>query len=204
MYPVGVLLVLGLIGVLLTAVVNKIGPQVNPPQVSKAFPESTVGIVVWKAGDVWLATTEGEFSLFETSTQKLNGLKLSMVLEEAGTNSIFALVKEDLGPKEAKALISIFAEKGLEDLYIASPFDSALSNLRKTESRIALAPSPKVWVKWSLMTSLGGATLFDPRSEFLFVDNKVEELIAGKLSNEIKRRNLPVIKTVKNQSSIKY
>ncbi len=204
MYPLGVLVALGLMAFLLTVIVAKVGPRVNPPQASKRFEKGMKGLVVWEAEGQWMASEEGDFSLFETSTKELKGKSLQAVLQALNTKILFILVRADIGQEKGKNLLSSFVQQGIEGLYVASPFDNTLSNLAKVESRLLMAPSPKVWVKWSLISSFGGMTLFDPKSDFLFIDNKVADLLKAGLADEIVRRNLPVIRTGADQKSIKY
>lgn len=204
MYPLWVFLIVGLIGFAIVTAIAKIGPKVNPPQATKKFESGMRGLVVWEVDQQWRASEEGDFSLFETSVEGLRGGALSDVLRAMDTKVLFVLVRADIGQVEGKDLLAAFVEEGIEGLYVASPFDNTLSNLRKVESRLLMAPSPKVWVKWSLISSFGGMTLFDPKGDFLFIDNKVAELLKKGLGDEITRRNLPIIRTNSDEKSIEY
>lgn len=203
-YPFLILSTISFLGFSLIFLVNKIGLQVNPPQPTFKMEADIEAYVVWEDDGVWKAFSSGKFSMFESAPPKEKSGLLGGVLKASNPEVIFLLIKEDIGKEKALRLLASLTKFKLKKIYVASPFDNTLSNLKRIEPRFWYAPSPKAWVKWSLFSSLYLETIYNLKADFLFVDQRVEQILSSRLKIEIKRRNLPSIKTSAENKAIEY
>ena len=153
-YPVVILLMVGLIASSVVSVVYKMGLQVNPPQPDFSVEAGLKSYIVWVDEDGWKASREGDFSIFNSSPIEVKKGVLKKLLEVDNSEVILLNIKADIGKEKVKSLLETLAQFPLKKVYVVSAFDNSLENLRKAEPRFWFAPSPKTWIKWSLMLSL--------------------------------------------------
>ncbi len=204
-YPLVVFFVLGLMGFLLIQVAHRVGLQLNPPQPKIKINGVVDSYVVYEEGGVWRTDLKSKFSIFNSNFVKTKaGLTLMQRLKIKNPERLLLVIRKNVSKESALRLLKVLAQFKLKQVYVASPFDNTLSNLKKTESRFLYAPSPKAWIKWSLFTSFHMETMYKLRSDFLFVDEKVKKILSPKLKAEIKRRNLLIIKTMNLDESVVF
>ncbi len=196
-YPLVIVFILGVASFLFIKIVHNIGLKVNPSLGEVKINDRVESYVIYEHGEVWRIDLKSKFSIFQPNRIKTKeGQILAQRLRVKNPEYLFLVIKTNVGKESALRLLKVLAKFKLKQVYVASPFDNTLSNLKRVEPRFLYAPSPKAWVKWSLFTSFYMETIYKLRSDFLFIDDKVKEILSPKLKAEIKRRNLLIITTV--------
>lgn len=193
-YPLVVLSIVGFLVFSIFFMVGKMGERMNPPQAKVELEGGISSLVVWKSEGSWKASQNETFSIFEAKVERPeSGKSMEAVLGSVPHAFLFLLVKEDVGKETVLELLEVLSKFKVNRVYVASPFDNTLVNLKRAEPRFWYAPSPKTWIKWSLFTAYYLETFYDPKADFLFVDEGVEKILSPRLEAEIKRRNMVII-----------
>lgn len=198
-YPIFIVLLISTLFYGLFVLLNSIGLRMNPPQPVSKVEADIVAAVVFRDENTknWMISLKGPYDIFETSgVENLdNPLRLSN-LDAGDLGSVsFLIVNSNLIKVGAKTLLEELSRFGLKKVYIASSYDGTLSALKNLEPRFWYSASPRSWVKWSLFSTFRIENVFSLDADFVFVDKKINNLLSPRLLKEIKRRNLPMIKT---------
>lgn len=194
-YPVAIILTVGFIVSSVLLIVYRLGLQVNPPQPDVGVETGLKSYIVWVDDAGWKGSRRGDFSVFKSALIGVEDELLSVVLEADEPQVILLNVKADIGQDKVRGLLEVLAKFPLKKVYVVSAYDNSLENIKSVEPRFWFSPSPKSWIKWSLLSSFYMHTIFDPKSDFLFIDQKAKEVLSTRLKAEVDRRNLPVIST---------
>ncbi len=204
-YPLATLVVLGVIGFSLITTIHNLGFRVNPPQPVVELEKGIQPYIIWEDAGVWKCSSKGQYVLSKSLAPDHTEGLLSEVLKETKANQLLLLIRTDVGKEKALSLLHTLSAFEINRVYIASPFDNTLSNLKKVEPRFLYAASLKAWVKWSFFTSIYLETIYDSEADFLFVDETVKKgMLSSRLKAEIDRRNMSVIRTTDDNASIEY
>ncbi|MGH1467312.1 MAG: hypothetical protein ACRBBP_00315 [Bdellovibrionales bacterium] len=203
-YPLATFAVLGIIGFSLITTVHNLGFRVNPPQPRVELEEGIKSYIIWEEDGVWKCSTKGLYVLSKSFAPDHTDGLLSEVLKESSANQLLLLIRTDVGKEKAVSLLHTLSAFEINRVYVASPYDNTLSNLKRVEPRFLYAASLKAWVKWSFFSSIHLETIYDSEADFLFIDETVRGILSPKLKAEIQRRNMSVIQTTQESDSIQY
>jgi hypothetical protein len=148
---------------------------------------------LWRENQTFYISPTGDKSIYDSSIKKPEDAK---TLKENLTlpKSVFFILRFDSGKEDLNDFLHQLSKFEIKQVLVASPNDSTLKNLRSLESNFYYAPSIKNLLKWSLFSRFYIETIFNIKSDFIYVDKKVERLLNSSLLKEIKRRALPLCK----------
>ena len=194
-YPFLVLATVGLLFTVIALSLQKIGREGNKPTQTSLNLENLKTVNVWMSedGKKWWISDKGPFDISDSQIEKpkdaipideYNGVKPSMLFILRFSADRYAM----------NTFLNELTNFELNQVLMASPSDNTLKNLRSLEPRFFYAPTIKTLLKWAIYSRLFIEQVYDPKADFIFIDNKVDNMLNERLLKEIKRRKLPVIR----------
>lgn len=185
--------------VVLTA--KKIGYETNAKQRDSVFYEGVAELEGWTLfikDSKWYVHAGGPF-LFQSSHLSEEVKKAAKPLDESFVKSLkptkerALFIASDANKEMLQVFMKLFSMMELKRVYVVSPFQSSLSNLKKLESRFFYALSPKTILKWRVYSGLFMQEVFSIEDDFILIDEKTEKIMGKKLLDEVFRRGFPVL-----------
>lgn len=169
---------------------SRIGLNANPPRQSVELVDPQVFALVYENDAFYLS--EESRSLFDSHEKGT----LQDYKPEAFKNlesDIVFLIKSNFDKPEAQAFLKSLEGLDFKKVFVVSPFDSTLKNLRALEPRFYYGLSPQSLTKWALFTSLGLESVFPVSADFVYKDTSANNIFSPAMLKEISRRNIPLI-----------
>jgi len=194
-YPLSVFIVVGLLLTVIVLSLQKIGQEGNRPLQTSLNLENLKTVNVWMDEDQksWWVEDENKFDISDSS---LNRPESAVKMDDYKnmSPSMLFILRSSSDRVAMNGFLRKLANHDLKQVLVASPSDNTLKNLRSIEPRLHYAPTVKTLLKWSIYSQLLIEQVYDPQADFIFIDKKVEKILNKRLMNEIKRRNIPVVR----------
>lgn len=195
LYPFLVLAAVGLVFVVIVLSLQKIGIEGNRPQQTSLDLKSLKTVNVWMSedGENWWIDEEGPFEISDSQLEKPDGAVPLKEYKNMNPSMLFIL-RFSADRFAMNTFLNELTNFELNQILMASPSDNTLKNLRSLEPRLFYAPTMKTLLKWSIYSRLFIEQVYNPKADFIFVDQKVESMLNERLKKEIARRKIPMIK----------
>jgi len=190
-YPLIVLTSVFIIIFALLSFIRKIGTETKGRSNISFETKNINTFSIWRDNQSFFISSTGDKSIYDSSIKRPETAK---TLKDTQTlpKSVFFILRFDSGKEDLNEFLHQLSKFEINQVLIASPNDSTLKNLRSLESNFYYAPSIKNLLKWSVFSRLYIETIFNIKSDFIYVDKKVDRLLNKSLIKEIKRRALPL------------
>ncbi len=190
-YPLIVLTSVFFIIFILLSFVRKVGIETKGASNISFVTDEIKTFSIWRENQTFYISSRGDKNIYDSSIKKPKDAK---TLKDTSTlpKNVFFILRFDSGKEDLNEFLHQLSNFEINQVLIASPNDSTLRNLRSLESNFYYAPSIKNLLKWSIFSRLYIETIFNIKSDFIYVDKKVERLLNKSLLKEIKRRAFPL------------
>lgn len=175
--------------VILHFFLNQIGERAN-----KKRQEIEVGEISKAAA---ILDDNKDWKFIELNEYRVDSKPEFLEVKEIGkfsTESLLLFIYENSDKEKANKLIEKLAKfKNLKQIFVASTYDSTLSELRKIEPRFYYGMSVTQMVKFSVFDSLGLEKIFPIKEDFIYHGPYWETKVSASIKKEIQRRNLVLL-----------